>query len=134
MDNISYLCRHGSAVSDSGDIHTSTNEAYGKVWGGQREELVDISHGEPPPPPSPPPPPLPPPPPPPAKLEEIYEVPFVPQPLPQVNPSPPFLSLILLLKQTRKTLLSMMSFLEICDSTFTCHGVNVDCTCNDYWW
>ena len=56
-----HLC---SAVTESGDIHTSTNEAYGKVGGGQREEryeLVDISHGGPPPPPP--------------KLEEMYEVP-----------------------------------------------------------
>ena len=57
-----HLCRYGSG---SGDIHISTNEAYGKVGGGQIEEgyeLVDISHGDPPPPP-------------PAKLEEMYEVP-----------------------------------------------------------
>ena len=56
-----HLCRYRSG---SGDIHTSTNEAYGKVGGGQIEEgyeLVDISHGDPPPPP--------------AKLEEMYEVP-----------------------------------------------------------
>ena len=71
-----HLCRYGSAVTESGDIHTSTNEAYGKVGGGQREEryeVLDISHGGPPPPTP--------------KLEEMYEVPssFAPtpgQPLP----------------------------------------------------
>ena len=52
------LCRYGSGRSD---IHTSTNEAYGKVGGEEGYELVDISHGDPPPPP--------------AKLEEMYEVP-----------------------------------------------------------
>ena len=60
-----HLCRYGSAVTASGDICISTNEAYWKVGGGEREEgyeMVDISHGEPPPPP-------------PAKLEEMYEVP-----------------------------------------------------------
>ena len=58
------LCRYRSAVTASGDILTSNNEAYGKVGGGRREEgyeLVDISHGDPPPPP--------------AQLEEMYEVP-----------------------------------------------------------
>ena len=48
-------------------------------------------------------------------------------PLPPVSPSPPSLSLILMLTQRRKTLLSMMSFLEICDSTFVRHGVTFDC-------
>ena len=92
------------------------------IWegGGRRREegyeLVDISHGEPPPPP---------PPPPPAKLEEMYEVPlsFAPppsQPLPAI-PLPHTDD-----DTEEKTLLSM-SFLEICDSTFTFHGVNVDC-------
>ena len=69
-----HLCRYGSV---SGDIHTSTNEAYGKVGGGQTEEgyeLVDISHGEPPPPP--------------AKLEEMYEVPLSSAPPPS-QPLPP---------------------------------------------
>ena len=67
-----HLCRYGSAVTASGDIRTSTNEAYGKVGGGEREEgyeLVDISYGEPPPPP-------------PAKLEEMYEVPSSSTPAP----------------------------------------------------
>jgi hypothetical protein len=41
-------------------------------------------------------------------------------------PASPSLSLVLLLTQRRKTLLSMMSFLEICESTFVCHGVNFD--------
>ena len=68
---VCHLCRYGSAVTASGDICTSTNEAYGKVGGGQTEEgyeLVDISHGEPPPPP--------------AKLEEMYEVPLSSAPPP----------------------------------------------------
>ena len=64
-----HLCRYGSG---SGDIHISTNEAYGKVGEGQREEgsyeLMDISHGDPPPPP--------------AKLEEMYEVPSSSAPTP----------------------------------------------------
>ena len=65
------LCRYGSAVTASGDIRTSTNEAYEKVGGGEREEgyeLVDISHGDPSPPP--------------AKLEEMYEVPSSSAPTP----------------------------------------------------
>ncbi|CAI8037265.1 hypothetical protein GBAR_LOCUS20828 [Geodia barretti] len=71
------LKNNSDKKSGSGDIHTSTNEAYGKVGGGQREEgyeLVDISHGEPPPPP--------------AKLEEMYEVPLSSAPPPS-QPLPP---------------------------------------------
>ena len=60
-----HLCRYGSG---SGDIHISTNEAYGKVGGGEGYELVDIAHGEPPTPP--------------AKLEEMYEVPSSSAPTP----------------------------------------------------
>ena len=54
-----------------------------------------------------------------------------PLPLPPVSNSPPSLSLILMLTLRRKTLLSMMSFLEICDSTFMCSGMNFDCTCHN---
>ena len=72
-----HLCRSGG-----GDvISTSTNEAYGKVVGEEREEgyeMVEISHREPPPPP-------------PAKLEGMYEVPLSPappsQPLPTIPPT-----------------------------------------------
>ena len=72
-----HLCRSGG-----GDvISTSTNEAYGKVVGGEREEgyeMVEISHREPPPPP-------------PATLEGMYEVPLSPappsQPLPTIPPT-----------------------------------------------
>ena len=71
-----HLCRSGG-----GDvISTSTNEAYGKVVGGEREEgreMVEISHREPPPPS--------------ARLEETYEVPLSPappsQPLPTIPPT-----------------------------------------------
>ena len=70
-----HLCRSGG-----GDvISTSTNDACGKVVGGEREEgyeMVEISHREPPPP---------------AKLEEKYEVPLSPahpsQPLPTIPPT-----------------------------------------------
>ena len=61
-----------------GGIKTSSNEAYGKVKGGEGEEgyeMVDISPRDPPPP-----------------LEEMYEVPSSPpppsQPLPSLPPPP----------------------------------------------
>ena len=73
---IQFLCRCKSAVATG--ISTSTNEAYGKVVGGEREEgyeMVKISHREPPPPP--------------AKLEGMYEVPLSPAPPSQSLPTIP---------------------------------------------
>ena len=67
----------GGVTGGSG-IPTSTNEAYGKVVGGEREEgyeMVEISYREPPPPP--------------AKLEEMYEVPLSPAPPSQSLPTIP---------------------------------------------
>ena len=62
-------------------IPTSTNEAYSKVVGGERNEgyeLLDVQNKENPPPG-------------PAKLEEMYEVPLFPaapsQPLPTIPSS-----------------------------------------------
>ena len=70
-------------VTGGGVISTSTNEAYGKVVVGEREEgyeMAEISHKELPPPP-------------PARLEGkgMYEVPLSPtppsQPLPSIPPT-----------------------------------------------
>ena len=76
---IQCLCRYRSVVARGiGVIPTSTNEAYGKVVIGEREEgyeMVKISHREPRPPP--------------AKLEEMYEVPLSPAPPSQSLPTIP---------------------------------------------
>ena len=74
---IQCLCRYRSRGIVV--IPTSTNEAYGKVVRGEREEgyeMVKISDREPPPPP-------------PAKLEETYEVPLSPTPPSQSLPTIP---------------------------------------------
>ena len=75
---ISCLCRYRSVVARGiGGISTSTNEAYGKVIGGGREEgyeMMEISHREPAPPS--------------ANLEK-YEVPLSPAPPSQPLPTIP---------------------------------------------
>ena len=71
LESLFFCCRYEAS---GGGISTSTNEAYGKVVAGEREEgyeMVDVSHRDPP-----------------AKLEEMYEVPMSPPPPPPSQPLP----------------------------------------------
>ena len=71
LESLFFCCRYGAS---GGGISTSTNEAYGKVVAGEREEgyeMVEVSHRDPP-----------------AKLEEMYEVPMSPPPPPPSQPLP----------------------------------------------